>query len=58
MKLVDDGEIRPVIYKEDYWGLETVGRALEDVRKRKAWGRAVIRICEAEEDKAEQKARL
>lgn len=58
MKLVEDGKIRPVIYNEDYWGLEAVSRALEDVRARKAWGRAVIRIFEAEEDKAEQKARL
>ncbi|KAI4911852.1 hypothetical protein J4E90_006669 [Alternaria incomplexa] len=58
MKLVEDGQIRPVIYKEDYWGLETVSRALEGVRDRKAWGRAVIRICEAEVDKTEQKARL
>ncbi|KAI4713064.1 hypothetical protein J4E89_002042 [Alternaria sp. Ai002NY15] len=58
MKLVEDGKIRPVIYKEDYWGLEAVSRALEDVRERKAWGRAVIRVCEVEEDKTEQKARL
>ncbi|KAI4951007.1 hypothetical protein J4E86_007516 [Alternaria arbusti] len=58
MKLVEDGKIRPVIYKEDYWGLETVSRALEDVRERKTWGRAVIRISEAEADKTEQKARL
>ncbi|KAI4617503.1 hypothetical protein J4E80_005706 [Alternaria sp. BMP 0032] len=58
MKLVEDGKIRPVIYKEDYWGLEAVSRALEDVRERKAWGRAVIRACEVEEDKTEQKARL
>ncbi|KAI4936400.1 hypothetical protein J4E85_001730 [Alternaria conjuncta] len=58
MNLVEDGKIRPVIYKEDYWGLEAVSRALEDVRERKAWGRAVIRVCEVEEDTTEQKARL
>jgi transcription elongation factor SPT5 len=59
MKLVEDGRIQPVIYKEDYWGLEAVSRALEDVKARKAWGRSVVRICEGEEkDNSGRKARL
>jgi transcription elongation factor SPT5 len=58
MKLVEDGKIRPVIYKENYWGLEAVSRALEDVSARKTWGRAVVRVCEDEEDSNEEKARL
>lgn len=57
MKLVEDGKIQPLIYKENYLGLEAVSKALGDVRERKAWGRAVVRICE-EEDEAGQKARL
>lgn len=51
MRLVDAGSIRPVVYKENYNGLEAVGRALEDVKAHKAWGRAVVRVCE-HEDKA------
>ena len=46
MELVDAGKIRPVIYKEKYRGLESVSRALDDLRTHKAWGRAVLRIDE------------
>ena len=59
MKLVEKGDIRPVIYKENYCGLEAVPRALEDAQKHKAWGRAVLRINEhAEQRLQQQKARL
>lgn len=56
MELVDAGKIKPVIYKEDYRGLEDVPGALGDLKAHKAWGRAIVRINEAAE--AEQKARL
>jgi len=46
MELVDAGKIRPVIYKENYMGLESVSRALDDLGTHKAWGRAVLRINE------------
>ncbi|EOA81359.1 uncharacterized protein SETTUDRAFT_99544 [Exserohilum turcica Et28A] len=46
-RLVDAGGIRPVVYKENYYGLEAVGRALEDVKARKPWGRTVVRIGES-----------
>lgn len=46
MKLVDAGKIEPVIYKEEYRGLESVPRALEDAKTHKAWGRAVLRVNE------------
>lgn len=49
MHLVDAGNIRPVVYKESYNGLEAVSKALEDVKARKTWGRAVVRICEDED---------
>lgn len=59
MKLVKKGKIKPVIYKENYWGLEAVPRALEDAQKRKAWGRAILRINEhAEQELRQQKAKL
>ncbi|KAG9189694.1 NADPH2:quinone reductase [Alternaria panax] len=60
MKLVEDGRIRPVIYKENYCGLVMVSKALEDVKARKAWGRSVASICEEEknEENSGQKARL
>ncbi|EMD65530.1 hypothetical protein COCSADRAFT_159170 [Bipolaris sorokiniana ND90Pr] len=51
VRLVDAGSIKPVVYKENYHGLEAVGRALEDVRAHRAWGRAVVRVCE-HDDKA------
>jgi NADPH:quinone reductase-like Zn-dependent oxidoreductase len=48
MKLVEQGKIAPVIYKEDYRGLESVSKALGDARSHKPWGRAVLRIGEEE----------
>ncbi|PSN70127.1 NAD(P)-binding protein [Corynespora cassiicola Philippines] len=45
-KLVDQGHIRPVIYRESYDGLEELPRALDDLEKHKVWGRAVLRVNE------------
>ena len=59
MKLVDEGKIQPVIFKEDYRGLKAVPRALQDAKEHKAWGRAVLRINEdAEREVGEQRAKL
>lgn len=44
MSMVDEGKIQPVVYKEEYWGLGAVSRALEDAKQHRAWGRAVLRI--------------
>jgi NADPH:quinone reductase-like Zn-dependent oxidoreductase len=55
MRLVEEGKVKPVVYREVYRGLEGVGRALEDMKMRKTWGRAVLRIGEDVED---AKARL
>jgi hypothetical protein len=49
VRLIDTGSIRPVVYREEYGGLEAVGRALEDVKAHKTWGRAVVRVCEHED---------
>jgi D-arabinose 1-dehydrogenase-like Zn-dependent alcohol dehydrogenase len=46
MEIVEAGKIKPVIYKEEYRGLEAVPRALDDLRTHTAWGRAVLRINE------------
>lgn len=58
MKLVDAGKIQPVIYKEDYRGLEAIPRALDDAKNHRAWGRAVLRINEDAEKEISEKARL
>jgi NADPH:quinone reductase-like Zn-dependent oxidoreductase len=50
MKLVEEGKIEPVIYKENYIGLESVPKALEDAKTHKAWGRAVLSINEEAEE--------
>jgi transcription elongation factor SPT5 len=47
MKLVQEGKIQPVIYKESYRGLQSITTAMEDARTHKAWGRAVLTIDEA-----------
>ncbi|KAH7078449.1 hypothetical protein FB567DRAFT_502623 [Paraphoma chrysanthemicola] len=58
MSMVEGGAIQPVIYKEEYKGLESITKALNDARMHKAWGRAVLRIDEAAEDEVQHKARL
>ncbi|KAF2856872.1 NAD(P)-binding protein [Plenodomus tracheiphilus IPT5] len=58
MKLVDAGKIEPVIYKEQYMGLEAVPRALEDAKEHRTWGRAVLRINEDAEKDDLDRARL
>lgn len=55
MELVEAGKIRPVIYKGVYRGLESVEKALEALRTHRAWGRAVLRISEEED---EERAKL
>ncbi|KAF2632606.1 zeta-crystallin [Macroventuria anomochaeta] len=59
MNLVDSGKIQPVIYKEEYRGLEAVPEALEDAKNHKAWGRAILRIDEnAEKELQQHRAKL
>tara|TARA_R110002003_G_scaffold288_14_gene18439 strand:- start:6372 stop:7055 length:684 start_codon:yes stop_codon:yes gene_type:complete len=47
MKLVQEGKIQPLIYKESYRGLQSITTAMEDARTHKTWGRAVLTIDEA-----------
>lgn len=59
MSLVDSGQIQPVIYKEEYRGLETMSKALEDAKDHKAWGRAVLRVDDnAENELKQQRSKL
>ncbi|KAF3046713.1 transcription elongation factor spt5 [Didymella keratinophila] len=54
MSMVDNGKIEPVIYKEEYGGLEAVPKALEDAKDHKPWGRAILRIDDNAEHELEQ----
>jgi D-arabinose 1-dehydrogenase-like Zn-dependent alcohol dehydrogenase len=56
MTFVENGSIKPVIFKEKYDGLSSIPRALEDLKGRKTWGRAVLTINEQAEN--EQAAKL
>lgn len=58
MRLVEQGRIEPVIYKENYVGPESVPKALEDAKTHKSWGRAVLRIDEGAERGELQTAKL
>lgn len=58
MEMVEAGNITPVIYGEDYRGLQSVVKALEDAKTHKAWGRAVLRIHEGDEGAEIGKSRL
>ena len=58
MKMVESGNIKPVIYEKRYEGLEAVAVALGDLERHQVWGRAVLRICEDGDDQGEKRARL
>jgi NADPH:quinone reductase-like Zn-dependent oxidoreductase len=49
MTMVDQGKIKPVIYRERYEGLSEVSRALMDLKERRTWGRAIVTIDEKAE---------
>lgn len=44
LQLLGSGKIVPAIYEPVYDGLELVGKGLDDLDKRKTWGRAVVRV--------------
>lgn len=59
MSMVDNGKIQPLIYKEQYQGLEAVPKALEDANNHRPWGRAILRIDDnAEHDLQQQRPKL
>jgi D-arabinose 1-dehydrogenase-like Zn-dependent alcohol dehydrogenase len=58
MALVKDAKIKPVIYTEAYRGLGELPRAMEDLKARRVYGRAVLRIDEKAEVEAAEKAKL
>lgn len=53
--MLGSGKVVPAIYEPVYDGLESVGQGLDDLDKRKVWGRAVVRV--RQDDKPER-ARL
>jgi NADPH:quinone reductase-like Zn-dependent oxidoreductase len=44
--MVTAGKIKPVQYAAEYTGLRDIPRALEDMRQRKVWGRAVVKVSD------------
>ncbi|KAF8538953.1 hypothetical protein BDD12DRAFT_840005 [Trichophaea hybrida] len=48
-KLVEQGKFKGTVFSGEYRGLADVGRALQDLEKRKTWGKVVVDIPEEEE---------
>jgi NADPH2:quinone reductase len=44
-RMVEEGVIEAVVYKEHYEGLDDVPRAMLDLAERRVWGRAVIEVA-------------
>lgn len=44
LELLSSGKVVPAIYEPVYDGLESVSQGLDDLDKRKVWGRAVVRV--------------
>jgi NADPH2:quinone reductase len=57
LQLLGSGKILPAIYEPVYEGLEQVGKGLDDLDKRKTWGRAVVRVRKGDGD-GKAKAKL
>jgi len=44
MDLLNQGLIKPVVYPEQFRGLESVPAAMEAMAARKVWGKAIIQV--------------
>ena len=44
LELLGSGKVVPALYDPIFDGLEQVGKGLDDLDKRKTWGRAVVRV--------------
>lgn len=60
LDLLASGKVVPAIYEPVYPGLESVARGLDDLDKRKVWGRAVVQIrkSDAADKDGRQRAKL
>jgi NADPH2:quinone reductase len=55
LELLGSGKVVPALYDPIFDGLEQVGKGLDDLDKRKTWGRAVVRV---RKDDSKAKAKL
>ena len=55
LELLGSGKVIPALYDPIFDGLEQVGKGLDDLDKRKTWGRAVVRV---RKDDSKAKAKL
>lgn len=44
LNLIDEGKLRPAVFERIYNGLEELPQGLDDLSKRRTWGKAVLRI--------------
>jgi NADPH2:quinone reductase len=54
LALLASGRVRPVVYERVYT-LETLVQGLDDLEKRRTWGKAIVRVRDAED---REKAKL
>jgi len=47
----EKGLLKPAVFEKEYHGLESVVTAMKDLRERKVWGKAVIRMESKEKSK-------
>ena len=47
-KMLDEGKAKPVLYEPIYESLDAISRGLDDLDKRKTWGKAVVRVKQDE----------
>jgi NADPH2:quinone reductase len=55
LELLGTGKVIPALYDPIYDGLDEVAKGLDDLDKRKTWGRAVVRV---RKDDSKTQARL
>lgn len=49
LALIREGKLRPAVYEKVYEGLQSLPEGLADLRDRKTWGKAIVRVMKDDE---------
>ena len=50
MRLFSERKLVPAVFDKVYDGLEEVAQGLDDLEKRRTWGKAVVRVRDTKRD--------
>jgi NADPH2:quinone reductase len=53
----ESGLLKPTVYEKEYYGLESVREAMQDLYERRVWGKAVV-LLHSDDGTLEEEAKL